>query len=544
MSDKRSNNNFFLIQLSLNLYKKLCSIFGAKSVVVFAIISVLIYKFRAKKHDNIPGAPLWLPILGHMPLIAKYFERGWLLNEVEILNKMGKNIGMFSCVIPTQTQIYCADPKIADLIFREKFSDAIKGDSPFGALKVLLGDGIFTSNGAVWKKHRAIASHMFTVRSLRDYMFEVFVNTTDNLLNKFDELLANNDNIIDFYDMWNRLTFEAFTKIAFGVDVGAISSAPQLAEFGYRFDKCSHLCAFRFFSPIPWKLRRKFKIFGLANYEYEIDEHAEWMEHYVSDIIKDRKSYYQEKISGKTDQEKRKLKRGKSENKLRDRFDLLSMFMDDNKEISDKELRDITFSFIIAGKDTTAQMLSWFMYHIFTNNLVEIEGKIREEINNIFGSDDNELKMTYDNVHKCKYIECCLKETLRLYPSVPHLNRTPIKDIETPNGYIIRKGDAIMISTYAMGRLPWIWKEPLKFKPERFMDMKNQPDPSKYPAFNIAPRLCLGKHVALMEGKIALIKLFTKYKNIVAVEGQNVQWVPSPTNQMNPGFKVYVKKKR
>eukprot|EP01084_Bolivina_argentea_P138606 243977_1 len=542
MSTKNVNKKFFLFELCLKLYQKIRSIFGTKSLVVFGIVLAVLYKYGVKKHDNIPAAPDFLPIIGHARFILKHLTTDWLPTSTEIFLKQGKDIGMFSVSIPARTQIYVSDPKITDLVFRERFSDAIKDASSYDALEVLLGDGIFTSNGIRWKKHRSIASHMFTVRSLRDYMFEVFVQTTDDLLHKLDEILPEMNDIMDCYDMFNRLTFEAFTKIAFGVDVGAISSAPQLAEFGYRFDKCSHLCAFRFFSPIPWKLRRKFKIFGLANYEYEIDEHAEWMEHYVSDIIKDRKSYYQEKISGKTDQEKRKLKRGKSENKLRDRFDLLSMFMDDNKEISDKELRDITFSFIIAGKDTTAQMLSWFMYHIFTNNLVEIEGKIREEINNIFGSDDNELKMTYDNVHKCKYIECCLKETLRLYPSVPHLNRTPIKDIETPNGYIIRKGDAIMISTYAMGRLPWIWKEPLKFKPERFMDMKNQPDPSKYPAFNIAPRLCLGKHVALMEGKIALIKLFTKYKNIVAVEGQNVQWVPSPTNQMNPGFKVYVKK--
>ena len=90
--------------------------------------------------------------------------------------------------------------------------------------------------------------------------------------------------------------------------------------------------------------------------------------------------------------------------------------------------------------------------------------------------------------------------------------------------------------------MPWIWKEPLKFKPERFLDTKNQPDPSVYPAFNIAPRICLGKHVALLEGKIAVIKLFTKYKNIQAVKGYEPGWCPSPTNQMKVGFKAHVRK--
>ena len=207
--------------------------------------------------------------------------------------------------------------------------------------------------------------------------------------------------------------------------------------------------------------------------------------------------------------------------------------------------RDITFSFIIAGKDTTAQMLSWFMYHLCTNNLTDIFDKIRSEIKTVFGTNDySKLEFSYENVNKCHYIECCLKESLRLYPSVPHLVRETIKDIETPNGYTIRKGDEVIISTYAIGRMPWIWKEPLKFKPERFLDSKNQPDPSKYPAFNIAPRICLGKHVALLEGKIAVIKLFTKYKNIQAVKGQNIEWLASPTMQMQTGFKAHLRKQR
>ena len=205
--------------------------------------------------------------------------------------------------------------------------------------------------------------------------------------------------------------------------------------------------------------------------------------------------------------------------------------------------RDVTFSFIIAGKDTTAQMLSWFMYHICTFNLTEIVENIRKEIQTVFGTDDyDKLEMTYDNVNKCNYIECCLKESLRLYPSVPHLLRQAMKDIECPNGYIIRKGDEVVISTYCMGRMSWIWDEPNKFKPERFMDLKNQPDPSKYPAFNIAPRICLGKHVALLEGKIAVIKLLTKYKNITAVKNQDIYWQTSPTMQMSSGFKAHLKR--
>merc|ERR1712129_481474 len=141
---------------------------------------------------------------------------------------------------------------------------------------------------------------------------------------------------------------------------------------------------------------------------------------------------------------------------------------------------------------------------------------------------------------QCKFIECCLKETLRLYPSVPHLVRTAKQDIELYNGSVIKKGEEIYICAYAMGRMEWIWPQPNEFMPQRFMDPKQQPDPSKYPAFNIAPRICLGKHVALMEAKIAIIKLLTRYKNIKAGPNQNIKWIPSPTMQMSKGFECYL----
>lgn len=277
-------------------------------------------------------------------MVIRYLARGWLEKETEILQTLGKDVGMFSMNIATRSQIYVADPKIADLVFRQQFSDAIKADDAFDPIKVLLGDGIFTSNGTRWKKHRSVASHMFTVRSLRDYMFRVFVETTDELLAKFDEIHNSHTGgqVVDCYDMFNRLTFEAFTKVAFGVDAGCIASAPDLAEFGFRFDRTFHLCSLRFFSSIDWKWKRKWRRFGIAPYELEIDDHSEWLEKYVYDIIEERKAYYQQKISTKSDREKRAMKRGKSESEtdgLKDRFDLLSMFLDDNPSIEDKELR-------------------------------------------------------------------------------------------------------------------------------------------------------------------------------------------------------------
>ena len=155
----------------------------------------------------------------------------------------------------------------------------------------------------------------------------------------------------------------------------------------------------------------------------------------------------------------------------------------------------------------------------------------------------NDGVMDYNVINKCSYLESAFLETLRLRPSVPHLVRYAKIDIVLPNGDIIRKGDGIVVPTFAMGRMPWIWKEPLKFNPDRFQDEKQKYTPSQYPAFNIPPRLCLGKHVALLEAKIAIIRIFQKYE-LEPVEDQEVTYEFSVTNQMRNGFKVRLKPRK
>ena len=193
-----------------------------------------------------------------------------------------------------------------------------------------------------------------------------------------------------------------------------------------------------------------------------------------------------------------------------------------------------------------ALLLSWFTYYLTQNP--NIEENILNEIKLHLGFDDNNdininnLDLNFNIVHKFEYLENVLFETLRLSPSVPHLVRFAKIDINLPNNsdngiknYIINKGDAIVVPTYAMGRMPYLWKNPLKFDPNRF---KNKIfTPSQFPIFNIPPRLCLGKHVALMEAKICIIKLLSKYK-IIPVKGQKVDYLFSVTNQMKNGFKV------
>eukprot|EP01084_Bolivina_argentea_P124349 220354_1 len=99
------------------------------------------------------------------------------------------------------------DPEILKFVFYTKFESFKKGERIQTELGEMLGDGIFTSDPPKWKFHRKIASRMFSMRNLKDYMFQCTVDHTKGVINKInsnDEFL----NDIDIYNMLGRFTLD------------------------------------------------------------------------------------------------------------------------------------------------------------------------------------------------------------------------------------------------------------------------------------------------------------------------------------------------
>lgn len=115
----------------------------------------------------------------------------------------------------------------------------------------------------------------------------------------------------------------------------AIESAPEQCQFAYRFDRTLQLTTNRTFSSINWRFKKRFQCIPfVAPYELEIDEHAEWLELYIQNIISNRKEYFEQTKNLKNMSEREKKKK----------YDLLSMFMADNAKISNVELRDVAMN--------------------------------------------------------------------------------------------------------------------------------------------------------------------------------------------------------
>ncbi|KAL3790667.1 hypothetical protein HJC23_009767 [Cyclotella cryptica] len=196
-----------------------------------------------------------------------------------------------------------------------------------------------------------------------------------------------------------------------------------------------------------------------------------------------------------------------------------------NVSFSSDDLENMTSqlkTFYFAGHDTTATTIAWAFWLLVQHPLVL--QRARQEVVTHIGKEweiqareGNELsETTYDALHKCEYLDAIARETLRLYP--PAASTRFVTDSQaSAGGY--RLGNAIVhINFYAIQRDPGVWEDADSFIPERFLgeEGKRMIASSSFLPFSKGMRDCIGKYFALLETKIALAVLISRYDaNIV-----------------------------
>lgn len=186
---------------------------------------------------------------------------------------------------------------------------------------------------------------------------------------------------------------------------------------------------------------------------------------------------------------RRKQKEGQEAPEGTGQKDLLQLFMDmklDNGEVlSDDMLVDSVLNFVIAGRDTTAQALSWMFYLMHRSEAdLNVWKRMVQETDELLAGGHP----TYESTKQQKYAESCFYEALRLYPSVPKNIKTCIEDDVLPGGIRVYKGDRIGWCSWSMGRDTSIWGPDAKeYKPDRWLN-SDKPSPAKFNAFHLGPR--------------------------------------------------------
>jgi len=165
----------------------------------------------------------------------------------------------------------------------------------------------------------------------------------------------------------------------------------------------------------------------------------------------------------------------------------------------------------LAGFDRISTTMSFLAYHLAKDQ--EAQSKLYEEIKSIVEEKHNG-RIDYETLSEMSYLNACITEVSRLYPTFIRPERVCNKDWECPEkGIKIPKGITVMIPSWAANRNPEIYDDPDEFKPERFMqENKGNINPYAYTSFGFGHRNCIGMRFAYESMRVGICHLFKNYR--------------------------------
>jgi cytochrome P450 len=177
----------------------------------------------------------------------------------------------------------------------------------------------------------------------------------------------------------------------------------------------------------------------------------------------------------------------------------------DGKAFTREELIDQLGVLFLAGHETSASALTWAFYILATQPLL-VE-RLRAETQDVAGDGP----LTFEHTRRMPYVRNLFRETLRLYPPITFLPRVA-NEATSIGGYNVKKGALIMIAPWVMHRHQAYWRDPNVFDPDRFTpEREGELTAGAYIPFGIGPRVCAGAAFAQVEAVLLIARLFRKF---------------------------------
>lgn len=360
----------------------------------------------------------------------------------------------------------------------------------------LVGNGLLTSEGEMWKRQRRLAQPAFHRQRIGAYG-DVMVDYAQRTIAGWR---AGEVRDIHRDMMW--LTLEIVVRTLFNADVSqdADKVGRSLSEIVKPFASQA---------TIKWILDNRLPTTAHRRFHRE----AQNLDDIVYRIIADRRA------SGL------------------DQGDLLSMLLEaqdeDGSQMTDKQLRDEVMTLFLAGHETTALTLSWTWYLLAQNPLVE--KKFHAELDDVLGGQ----LPTLEDLPRLKYTDMIAREAMRLYPPAYGLGREAIEECEI-GGFRVPQKTQVFMFQWSTQRDPRFFPEPEAFHPERWTEEFTAGLPKyAYFPFGGGPRFCIGNTFAMMEIVLVLATIGQRFR-LPIVPDHPVSILPAMSLRPKDGIRVVV----
>ncbi|KAI1325236.1 putative N-alkane-inducible cytochrome P450 [Xylariaceae sp. FL0255] len=354
----------------------------------------------------------------------------------------------------------------------------------------LLGKGIFTSRGEVWKHSRALLRPQFSREMISDPKLE-----ENHLENLWTHLQADPEtrwtSKLDLQPLFFKFTLDTATDFIFGQSTYSLLKGKSDKEIDKHFNEAK-----------VWIDKRGAlaKFYWLMNNK-QFKENCSTIHQFVDSIVSRRLAWSSDKSA---DTEKS------------GRFNLLNELASETQD--PRELRNETLHVLLAGRDTTGCVLGWVLY--FLARHPDVYNKLRGIILERFGKAQPDFK----SLSQVNYLQWIIDEVLRIVAIIPMNERVALQDTILPFGggadgsgkVFVPEGTQVLIPLYAMQHREDLWgKDVEEFVPERWES--HRPRWSFIP-FGAGARKCLGQQFGRQEVSYVLSRFCQKYDRVENVE--------------------------
>ncbi len=337
-------------------------------------------------------------------------------------------------------------------------------------LRMLLGDGLATSEGELWRRQRNLLLPLFSRERLPEYG-PIITRHIDRMMSTWKD-----DSVHDIYHDMMRLTLDVAAESFLGTQLNGRQDTLLenlgivLDEFIVQADQC-------FLVPhwVPTRsnraIRRAVKTIRII----------------VDDIIRERRA---------------EIAQG---NETKDLLSVLLKAQSAGVPISDELVRDEATTFLLGGHETTAIGLAW-VWHLLTQH-PEVEQRLAEHL-------QTELQgrpVRFEHLPRLTYLEQVIKESLRLFPPAWYATRRTDRDVDL-GGYRVPKGITVVMDIWAVHHDSRFYPDPEKFQPERWTeDFTKGLHKFAYLPFGIGARRCIGALFAEAETTLAVASIVQRF---------------------------------
>ncbi|XP_020289589.1 cytochrome P450 4C1-like [Pseudomyrmex gracilis] len=467
------------------------------TIILLVIVFTLIYDFylhhtkNGRLIDLIPGLP-GLPVVGSALMVQGSQEDVW--NLIRFYTEIKYPI--FKIWMGPVAAVSIRHPDDLEKVLNT--TKHITKSKIYDFLRLWLNDGLLTSTGSKWHNRRKLLTPAFHFTILRQFL-DILIEESDRMIKSLKD---NEEPVIkDLVPFLSKHTLNAICETAMGISLHSLDTFQE--KYRKSIEDMGHFVIHRI--QCPWLYSDL--IFALSPTGRKQAKTLKILHGFTEKVIRERKLYH-ERTGG------RYLKNIENNISTDDvevtgiqkkRLAMLDLLIAASREnhITDLDIREEVDTFMFEGHDTTAMGVCFALLLLAEHK--DIQDRVRTEINDVMKENKGELTMA--SLNNLSYLERCLKESLRLYPSVHFISRLNSEEIQCQS-YTISANTILHLNIYGVHRDANFWPNPDVFDPDRFLPDQMQNRHSYcYLPFSAGPRNCIGQRFAMYEMKAMIASL-------------------------------------